>query len=130
MALSNWTVHQIGLLVFLLFPLSIALWNSIIFRRLGDYGVAPPLPRVSVLVPARNEELNIGPCLRSLLGQEYPDFQVIALDDNSTDGTWGILEDLVARDNRLTILKGIRYPRAGWASTGRVTNCPASLMAN
>ena len=113
MTLSNWTVHQIGLLVFLLFPLSIALWNSRIFRRLGDYGVAPRLPRVSVLVPARNEEVNIGPCLRSLLGQEYPDFQVIALDDSPTEGTWSVMEKLASRDNRLTILKGDPLPD-GW----------------
>ena len=111
--MSNLIVNQIGLLIFLLFPLLIALWNTRIFRCLGDYGVAPRFPRVSLLVPARNEEDNIGWCIHSLLKQTYPDFQVIVLDDGSTDGTWRVLEELAARDNRLIIVKGNPLPD-GW----------------
>jgi len=111
--LSNLIVNQIGLLIFLLFPLSIALWNTKVFRCLGDYTFSPRFPRVSLLVPARNEEDNIGRCIHSLLKQKYPDFQVIVLDDSSTDSTWSVLEELVARDNRLTIVKGNPVPD-GW----------------
>ncbi len=49
-------------------------------------------PKVSVLVPARNEEENIGPLLDSLLDQDYEDYEILVLDDNSTDGTWAILQ--------------------------------------
>ena len=42
---------------------------------------------VSVLIPARDEEANIGACLESLQNQDYPDFEVLVLDDNSSDDT-------------------------------------------
>ena len=61
-------------------------------ERVGRAGVAvAKLPRVSVLVPARNEEANIERCVAALLAQDYPDFEVLVLDDESTDGTGCIL---------------------------------------
>jgi chlorobactene glucosyltransferase len=45
------------------------------------------LPYVSVIVPARNEEDNIERCLISLMEQDYPNLEIIAVDDNSTDTT-------------------------------------------
>ena len=52
------------------------------------------LPFVSIIVPARNEEQNIANCIRSLLTQNYPHFEVIAVDDNSTDNTLEILMNI------------------------------------
>jgi chlorobactene glucosyltransferase len=49
------------------------------------------LPFLSIIVPARNEEQNIENCIKSLLAQNYPRFEVIAIDDNSTDNTLNIL---------------------------------------
>lgn len=46
-------------------------------------------PRISVLIPARDEEERLPVLLRSLLAQEYPNYEVIVLDDNSTDRTSG-----------------------------------------
>src|SRR5215831_20118572 len=48
-------------------------------------------PLVSVIVPARNEERNIRRCVESLLDQSYPNYEVIVVDDGSTDGTADIL---------------------------------------
>lgn len=50
--------------------------------------------RISVLVPARNEEANIGRCLQGLAGQRYPRdrFEVIVIDDHSTDATAAIVK--------------------------------------
>src|SRR5690348_13201748 len=45
-------------------------------------------PSVSVIVPARNEEREIERCLVSILKQNYPNFEVIAIDDCSTDSTY------------------------------------------
>ncbi|MEO0158840.1 MAG: glycosyltransferase, partial [candidate division WOR-3 bacterium] len=70
-------------------------------------------PRVSILVPARNEERNISQCVHSLLAQDYPDYEVIVLDDESTDGTWDILQSLSRGDKRLKIIKGEQLPE-GW----------------
>lgn len=78
--------------------------------------VPPPAraPLISVCVPARNEELNIRTCIRSLLAQDYPELEVIVLDDRSTDGTATILRELAAQDGRLRVLSGTDLPE-GWA---------------
>jgi chlorobactene glucosyltransferase len=70
-------------------------------------------PCVSVVVPARNEERVIERCVRSLLAQRYPDFEVIVLDDRSTDGTPAILAGLAAADQRLRVLQGEPL-QVGW----------------
>lgn len=49
-------------------------------------------PRVSIIVPARNEEAEVDNCLRSLLALEYDNYEVIAVDDRSTDRTGEIME--------------------------------------
>ncbi len=75
--------------------------------------VAGPLaesPRVSVCVPARNEERDVGACLTSLLNQDYPDFEVIVVDDNSTDNTPDIIESLQARYPNLIAIRGAPLP--------------------
>ena len=68
-------------------------------------------PRVSILIPARNEAANLERLLPSLLRQDYPDFEVIVLDDASDDGTWGVLANV--DDPRLTKLRG-SGPPPGW----------------
>jgi chlorobactene glucosyltransferase len=52
------------------------------------------VPFVSIIVPARNEEYNIRRCATSLLEQTYPDYEIIVVDDNSSDGTACILDEL------------------------------------
>jgi chlorobactene glucosyltransferase len=78
--------------------------------------VEPPSggPGVSIIVPARNEEKNIRRCVEALLTQDYPDFEVLVLDDRSTDATTGILAEISARETRLLVLAGRELP-AGWA---------------
>jgi chlorobactene glucosyltransferase len=60
------------------------------------------LPFVSIIVPARNEEDYIERCLSSLLRQDYPNFEVIAVDDNSSDNTLSIMESIKNRTNSKT----------------------------
>jgi len=71
-------------------------------------------PLVSVLIPARNEEKNIGRCLDSVLNQDYPNFEVLVLDDNSTDRTAEIVNSTCEKDNRAQLIKGKPLPD-GWA---------------
>ncbi|MEI6185842.1 MAG: glycosyltransferase [Dehalococcoidia bacterium] len=101
---------QSAVVVSLVVVLIIALGNLRYLRRLYSYPAPTAWPRCSVLVPARNEEPNIGRCANSLLDQDYPDFQVIVLDDNSTDRTWQILQELALKDPRLILLKGKPLP--------------------
>jgi chlorobactene glucosyltransferase len=72
---------------------------------------------VSIIVPARNEEHNIRSCVTSLLEQDYENFEVIVVDDGSTDGTLTILDDITykhPRADRLWVLR-LRDLPAGWA---------------
>jgi len=59
-------------------------------------------PKVSIIVPARNEERAISKCLQSLLSQDYDNFEVIAVDDSSTDNTFSIISDLSKNNHALT----------------------------
>ena len=108
-----WFRHQLGIVVFLGILLVIALSNLRTLRRLGRYSPPPRFPRVSILLPARNEEAVIGDCVRSLLAQDYPDFEMLVLDDGSTDGTGAVLAALVREDARLRVLSGRPLPE-GW----------------
>jgi len=74
----------------------------------------PDAPLISVCVPARNEERNIRACIESILAQDYPNFEVIILDDRSTDGTSEILRQLASRNDQLKIIHGSNLPK-GWA---------------
>jgi len=71
-------------------------------------------PLISVCVPARNEERNIRDCVESILAQDYPNFEVIVLEDRSTDRTGKILEDLSKQNDKLRIINGADLPK-GWA---------------
>jgi chlorobactene glucosyltransferase len=85
-------------------------------RGWADVPVKPPPaggPLVSIVVPARNEELTIERCVRSLLGQTYPHLEVIVVDDRSTDRTAEILARLAESDSRLRVMTGRPLPE-GW----------------
>jgi len=74
-------------------------------------------PLVSIIVPARNEERNIRRCVTSLLEQDYPNFEVIVVDDGSTDATAAIVLDLQHQHPRGARLRIIHVPDLppGWA---------------
>jgi len=80
----------------------------------SDVQLPEPAPLISILVPARNEEANIGICLESLRQQEYPNFEILVLDDSSTDGTADIVARIAAEDSRVRLLRGQPLP-PGWA---------------
>jgi chlorobactene glucosyltransferase len=110
-----WLQQQAGLVFFLLMLLAIALSNLRFLRRIEEYPLAPRLPRVSVLVPARDEAENIYPCALSLLAQDHPDFEVLILydEDDPSDRTEELLADLLEVDSRLRLIRGKPLP-PGW----------------
>ncbi|MBI1747264.1 MAG: glycosyltransferase [Acidobacteria bacterium] len=77
-------------------------------------------PLLSVIIPARNEEENIGICLRAVLSQEYRNLEVIVINDNSTDRTAEIIQTFATDDRRLQMINGEPLP-PGWS--GRVYAC-------
>ncbi len=90
--------------------LVISLNNSRRVKRLSDFNSGGDTPFVSILVPARNEEQNIEGCINSLLAQDYANFEVIVLNDHSTDKTGAILYRLAQSAPRLRIINGKELP--------------------
>lgn len=80
---------------------------------LGQVDPTEPLPALSVVVCARNEETTLEKALQSLLAEDYPALELIVVNDRSTDGTGPLIDRLAARDPRLRPLHLTDLP-SGW----------------
>ena len=95
---------------------------------------SPPVtfPMVSILVPARNEEKNIARCIQSLLALDYPTFEVLVLDDQSSDNTRSILETLSRAHSRIKVLDGDPPPSGqvgkNWACSQLALKAQGELL--
>lgn len=98
-------------------PLLLGLTNLALYRRPAP---AAGRPRLSVLIPARNEEANIGDSCAAVLASEGVDIELIVLDDGSTDHTADILRTIT--DPRLRVAASPGLP-AGWS--GKQHACAA-----
>ncbi len=89
------------------------LLNLSFFRQLETASFeTKAAPRVSIIIPARNEERYVGRTLDAALGQDYPDFEVVIVDDGSTDATAGEISRRESND-KLVALKA-RPLEPGW----------------
>lgn len=94
---------------------------------------AEPLPPVSVVIAARNEEAGIRAGVASVLAQEYAPLEVIAVNDRSTDATGQLLAELASADHRLRVISVDQLP-AGWLGknhaldTGAAAACGELLL--
>jgi len=99
-------------LVLAAIPLFLILVNLPLYR-------VPPRPgrlltsTVSILIPARDEEANIGSAVRDALAQDAVELEVVVLDDGSTDRTADIVAKLAAEDPRVRLVEGADLPE-GW----------------
>jgi len=98
----------VGVLAFILFVARLPR------ELLSPSGARAPEPLVSVIVPARNEAVNIETCVRSLTASSHPAFEVLVVDDRSEDGTAEIVRSIAAGNARqLRLVKGAELP-SGW----------------
>jgi chlorobactene glucosyltransferase len=97
-------------------------------RRSPDVAEAPPVDGipVSVIIPARNESATIRTVVTSLLASDYGTFEVIVVDDRSTDDTGAQVETLAATDIRLHLVRGEELPE-GWL--GKPWACHQGALA-
>lgn len=70
-------------------------------------------PKVSVVIPARNEAGNIAACLQSIFTSRYPSLEIIVVDDHSADDTLAIARAMATRDRRVTVIEATMLPD-GW----------------
>jgi hypothetical protein len=90
-----------------------ALRTDRVLARLADVPPDAQAPSVSVVVPCRNEARGVVAAVRSLLAQDLPALEVVAVDDRSEVATGGLLEALAAEDPRLAVVHVAALP-AGW----------------
>lgn len=101
------------------------------FANLSRFRVPPPadgreLPPVSVLIPARDEAGSIGAALRAVQGSEYPDFEVVVLDDGSEDATAAIVARFAEQDARVRLETAPPLP-PGWCGKNHACAVLAGL---
>ena len=78
------------------------------FENLSDQ-----IPKVSIILPARNEEKFIGKCLESFVNQDYTNYEIMAIDDSSDDKTWEIIEKYAKKSDKVVPVKAASKPD-GW----------------
>ena len=71
------------------------------------------IPKVSIILPARNEEKFIGKCLESFVNQDYTNYEIMAIDDSSDDKTWEIIEKYAKKSDKVVPVKAASKPD-GW----------------
>jgi len=97
----------------------VALANLIFESDLPEEGEKEG-PLVSVLIPARNEEKNIGNIIEDLLGQDYQHIEIVVFNDQSSDRTEEVVRTYAVRDERIRLINSTGLP-AGW--TGKNYAC-------
>ena len=111
--LSFW-LSSATLLVTLLVTIELLIGNrSVEALRDMPYVPDPFSQKVSIIVAARNEQRNIGSALQSLLDLEYPNYELIVVDDRSEDATGEILDAIAASTPRLNVIHINNLPD-GW----------------
>jgi chlorobactene glucosyltransferase len=122
----------ISFIFFQLVVLIVILSNIVVLHHARKHAQPLNFPTVSILVPARNEEKNIRACVESLLKQDYPAFEVIALDDQSSDATLAILEQIASSQPRLKVLKGtpplVGFMGKNWACAQLAQHAQSDLL--
>ncbi len=130
-ALLTWESQMRGILLYLAVIAMNTFLNWLLLPHLGKSPAPENWPAVAILVPARDEEANIRRCVTSLLAQDYPDFSVWVLDDNSTDATSSILAELSTGETRLHVRHGAPLPEGwlgkNWACHQLAASVPAEV---
>ncbi|MGC8551694.1 MAG: glycosyltransferase family 2 protein [Phycisphaerae bacterium] len=109
-------------------PAMLFLRNLPLFHKPGAPMLAGDGPAVSVCIPARNEEAVIARVIESVLQSNWPKFELLVLDDNSTDATAAIVKSFVARDNRVKLHAAPALP-PGWCGKQHACWVLAGLAA-
>ncbi|GAA4212099.1 hydroxychlorobactene glucosyltransferase CruC [Pedobacter jeongneungensis] len=103
------TIFIYAVLIFLVIRFSVTVFNFLSNPKLPRV-VKHYHDKVSILIPARNEAENIRELLVSIKDQDYTNYEVIVLDDNSSDNTFTIVEDFCLTNPQFKVVKGKELP--------------------
>lgn len=105
----------LGIVIFAmgLYSFMLTVSNVLTLRKLKPRTLLTDGPLVTICIPARNEESNIGRCLESMTKQNYRNIEILALDDSSEDRTAEIIKQYEQKDPRVHYIKGLPLP-SGW----------------
>ncbi|MGO9243623.1 MAG: glycosyltransferase [Verrucomicrobiia bacterium] len=129
MATALFWLAVVTLLLVLATTVEFAIGNRSL-SRLGDLPpfTGSPAPKVSVIIAARNEARKIERGLQSVLTQDYPNIEFIAVDDRSTDETGSILDRIAGTEPRLHVAHTTDLP-GGWLGKTHALNFGAERAA-
>jgi glycosyltransferase involved in cell wall biosynthesis len=123
--LGTLVIIILSVLMFAIFSawLYLLIYTIISFKRLPklesinqqqDAIIRDEFPKVSVILPARNEEKYIAKCLDSLLNQSYPNFEIVAINDSSSDGTDEIIQRYHILNSKVVAINAESKQEEGW----------------
>ncbi len=114
MEIANWTLISSSLLLcFLWYLLLLRNLHSLLTISLFEQEDPPVLdewPRLSIIISACNEAQTIQPAISTILEQDYPNLEIILVDDRSTDETGEIIENISKRDSRVKTIHITQLP--------------------
>jgi GT2 family glycosyltransferase len=120
-------VAALTVFLFVLFEIAVARVGTI--QPLMESEIEDVLTKISVVIPARNEEEDIEEALQSVLSQKGVELRVMVVDDHSTDRTGAILRRLAEEDSRITLVENPPL-EAGWLGKPNAMNYGVALAAN
>lgn len=103
-----WHIVAWSIFALAAFPALLFLWNLVFYKRPRTNGLGKP--KVSILIPARDEELSIESSVRAALASRAVDLELIVLDDHSQDSTAAIVRRIAVEDSRVRLVSGSPLP--------------------
>jgi glycosyltransferase involved in cell wall biosynthesis len=114
----SWHTWCLAALILAAIPFFLGVVNVFLYRAPRE--CSGPVPSISVLVPARNEQDRIRPTIETVLASRDVELELIIADDHSSDNTVGVVEEYAAVDTRVRLVRVPDLP-SGWG--GKMHAC-------
>jgi chlorobactene glucosyltransferase len=99
--------------MFCIYFLFLTINNILFLKRVSNFTRCKRYSKVSIILPARDEELHIRSCLDSLINQDYPDFEILVINDGSKDHTGKIIQEYAKKCDKIKAFDSLTLPK-GW----------------
>ena len=110
---NNFIYWYISLIIIAFFTILTGITNFIWLKKIPTNKNTPESKLVSILIPARNEADVIESTIKSIMNQSYKNYELLILDDNSSDSTQSIIQKLEKLNSKIELINGLSLPE-GW----------------